>query len=250
MNHFLKRSLAVLMLLSLCLSLTACKKRISYFKSEQIKVKQGEVKAYPDEAFFEKDGSFKVSVGIANGLAYTKCVEKITMTISDKDKNLIAQGEFAIEESAKPIVKAGAVGYITCMFNKDEVKMASADLKILNSDITLKFSGAMKDAEPVETKKDGVNAHILDANYKSDGSLRGVIKIVNNSAAKASLKSIVFDVKDSTGKKYTKTKVKLDVNTELDAGASVNKEFTIAKDNLDNTTDAFDYLTLDYIIGQ
>ncbi len=233
------------MILTLCFTLSACGKRVTQFYADR-KIEDGEMKASPVEAHFEKDGTFKVTVGVANGLKFAKVIDKIVVTLRDKDKNLIVAGTLQINEGF--IVKPKTVSNIICTFRKDEIKMDSPDLEVLDSDIQVTYTGAMKDAAPTSIKKGETYANIVDAYFTKSGALKGTIKIENSSPSAVELKDIVFNIKDNTGKKFAKANVTLHLNTKLAANTNITKDFVIPANNINVITKSFDSLQLEYTI--
>ena len=245
MKKYILKITAIIMILALCVTLSSCHKKVVEFYAER-KIVDGEIKASPIEAHFETDGSFKVTVGVANGFKFAKEIDKLVVKLKDKDKNLIVEGTLEINEGFIAMPKA--VSNIICTFRKDEVKIPSVDLEVLDSDIQVTYSGAMKDATPTSIIKGGTYANIVDAYFTKEGALKGIIKIQNSSANAIQLKDIVFNIKDSTGKKFTKTSVTIHLNKNLAAGANLSKNFVVIASNLNVTSKGFDSLQLEYTI--
>jgi len=246
MNRLIFKIIAIITVVTLCLTLSACHKKVTQFYAERAII-DGDIKASPTEVHFESDGTFKVTVGVANGLNFSKEIDELIVKIKDKNENLIVEGTLEIKEGF--IIKPKTVSEIICTFRKDEVKIASPDLEVLTSDIQVTYSGAMKDAEPASIKKGGTSANITDAYYTKDGSLKGIIKIQNNSSAEVQLKDIAYNIIDNTGKILTKSNITIHLNMKLAAGANTTKNFVVNADTLNITTKAFDSLQLEYTIN-
>lgn len=245
MNKLFFKITAVVLIITLCSSLSACRERVTQFYADRAIV-DGEIKASPTEAHFEKDGTFKVTVGVANGFKFAKEIDELIVKLKDKDKNLIVEGTLAIDEGF--IVKPKTVSEIICTFRKDEVKINAPDLEVLDSDIQVTYSGAMKDAAPTSTLKGGTYANIVDAYFTKEGALKGTIKINNSAPNAAQLTDMIYNIKDSTGKKLTKATVTIHLNAKLAAVTSLTKNFVIPASNLAVTTKSFDSLQLEYTI--